>query len=169
MPGYEDELQHADIAAGGANVNSQGQFNSSSSGIDPYQYNNYLAAINQQRRLMGVPPMALSPYLLGPNVLPYRSSQVGSSSAMPFVSNVNGSELSSFHLYPNRSSLIDRTSVVERANNARELELKIIGQTLKRSKVEQIDEINKSFKWEMDALRQECSAETDGQIAQEVC
>ena len=59
--------------------------------------------------------------------------------------------------------------MVERANNARELELKIIGQTLKRSKVEQIDEINKSFKWEMDALRQECSAETDGQIAQEVC
>ena len=49
---------------------------------------------------------------------------------------------------------IDKSqSAYEKAHHARELELKIIRQTLKRSKVEQIDEINKSFKWEMEALR----------------
>ena len=34
-----------------------------------------------------------------------------------------------------------------------------------RSKAEQIDEINNSFKWEMDTLRQEMTAEAEGTIA----
>lgn len=41
---YEDELHQADMAAVSSNITSQQQFNTSQSGIDPYQYNNYLAA-----------------------------------------------------------------------------------------------------------------------------
>ena len=41
---YEDELHQADMAAASSNITSQQQFNTSQSGIDPYQYNNYLAA-----------------------------------------------------------------------------------------------------------------------------
>ena len=63
----------------------------------------------------------------------------------------------------------NKTYAYEKASNARELELKIIRQTLKRSKAEQIEEINKSYKWEVDALRQELTAEADGKIASEVC
>ena len=91
----------------------------------------------------------------------------------------NLSEMSSFALpsYQGPSgaaihqrSVIDKSqSAYEKAHHARELELKIIRQTLRRSKVEQVDEINKSFKWEMEALRQELVAEAEGRIAQEIC
>ena len=59
----------------------------------------------------------------------------------------------------------DTKSAYEKAHHARELELKIIRQTLRRSKVEQLDEINKSHKWEIEALRQELTAEAEGKIA----
>jgi len=67
-------LHNADIAASSqnnTNINSQQQqqqqqqqqaFNTSSSGIvDPYQYNQHLAWVNQQRRQIGLPPMAMQP------------------------------------------------------------------------------------------------------------
>jgi hypothetical protein len=59
------------------------------------------------------------------------------------------SDMSSFH-NPQKT---EKATAFEKANHARELELKIIQQTLKRSKEDQIDEINKSYKWEMEALR----------------
>ena len=34
--------------------------------------------------------------------------------------------------------------------------------------MEQVDEINKSNKWEMEALRQEMNADADGKISQEI-
>ena len=57
---------------------------------------------------------------------------------------------------------------VEKASHARELELKIIQQTLQRSKDQQIDEINKSFKWELEALKQELTSEAEGRIGQDM-
>lgn len=35
--------------------------------------------------------------------------------------------------------------------------------------MEQIDEINKSFKWEIEALKQELTGEAEGNIAGEIC
>ena len=55
--------------------------------------------------------------------------------------------------------------MVERAAHSRDLELRIIMQTLKRSKEQQVDEIDKSFKWEIDTLRQELTSEAEGKIA----
>ena len=44
---YEDELQNADIQPSGSHQRlNQSQFNTSSSGMDPYQYQNYMASIN---------------------------------------------------------------------------------------------------------------------------
>ena len=59
-------------------------------------------------------------------------------------------------------------SEADRVNQAKELELKIIKQSLKRTKLDQIEEINQSYKWEMDAMRQELTADAEGNIAQEI-
>ena len=170
---YEDELHQADMAAVSSNITSQQQFNTSQSGIDPYQYNNYLAAQqHHQRRMMaagGVAGSGMSAampqqYLVGGQpVFPYRSAQYSHPLSGPAFMSNNLSEMSSFALpsYQGPSgaaihqrSIIDKSqSQYEKAHHARELELKIIRQTLRRSKVEQVDEINKSFKWEMEALR----------------
>ena len=64
---------------------------------------------------------------------------------------------------------VDKIGMQERAANARDLELKIIIQTLKRSKEQQIEEIDKSFKWEIETLRQELTSEAEGRIAMEIC
>ena len=107
-------------------------------------------------------------------MLPYRSSQYPSSQSGigaigPFISGPVGnlSELSSFAYYPmpTGQGKVDTKSAQEKAQHARELELKIIRQTLRRSKAEQIDEIQKSHKWEMDTLRQELTAEAESKIA----
>ena len=64
---------------------------------------------------------------------------------------------------------VDKIGMQERAANARDLELKIIIQTLKRSKEQQIEEIDKSFKWEIETLRQELTSEAEVRIAMEIC
>lgn len=84
----------------------------------------------------------------------------------PFISGPFGnlSELSSFAYYPMpavQGGKQDTKSAFEKAQQARELELKIIRQTLRRSKAEQIDEIHKSHKFEMETLRQEMTAEAE--------
>ena len=63
----------------------------------------------------------------------------------------------------------DKIGQQERAAHARDLELKIIAQTLKRSKEQQIEEIDKSYKWEIETVRQELTSEAEGRIAQEIC
>ena len=88
-------------------------------------------------------PVAMSPYqLVGPHqVMPLRHGG-------PYVSNpaaVNLSELSSFMSYPMPAK--------NPHEKAKELELKYIKQTLKKSNLEQIDEIKKANKWEIEALR----------------
>ena len=40
---------------------------------------------------------------------------------------------------------------------------------MKRTKAEQLEEINKSFKWEMEALKQELTSEAEGKISIEIC
>lgn len=109
---------------------------------------------------MGLPPVAMQPYMVGQsNLLPYRSGQYPSNgpNVWPFISGPVGnlSELSSFAYYPMPAvqGKQDTKSAFEKAQNARELELKIIRQTLRRSKAEQIDEIQKSYKFEMESLR----------------
>ncbi len=49
------------------------------------------------------------------------------------------------------------------------MELRIIYAHLKKSREDQLDEIKKSFNWEMDTMRQELTSEADGRIAQDIC
>ena len=64
---------------------------------------------------------------------------------------------------------VDKAGMYERAAHSRDVELKIIMSTLKRTKEQQVEEIDKSFKWEIEALRQELTSEADGRISQEIC
>ena len=86
---------------------------------------------------MGLPPMAVQPYMIGQShMLPYRSGQYPSSQSGigaigPFISGPVGnlSELSSFAYYPmpaGQGGKQDTKSAYEKAQHARDLELKII-------------------------------------------
>ena len=57
------------------------------------------------------------------------------------------------HLSYQMNAKVDKAGLYERAAHSRDLELKIIMQTLKRSKEQQTNEIDKSFKWEIESLR----------------
>ena len=81
----------------------------------------------------------------------------------------NMSELSSMHNNPNYFGRVEKAGSYERALRSNDLELKIIYSRLKKSKEEQIDELKKSYKWEIEALRHEMTSEADGKIAQEIC
>lgn len=115
--------------------------------------------------MMGLPAIHLAPYMVAPTqAFPYRSAQLGYG---PWMSSSNPTTLMSDVSYLNNqiNAKVDKAGMVERAAHSRDLELRIIMQTLKRSKEQQVDEIDKSFKWEIDTLRQELTSEAEGKIA----
>lgn len=48
------------------------------------------------------------------------------------------------------------------------MEIKIIRQSLRRTQQEQIDDINKSFKFEIEGIKQELNVEADSNITVEI-
>ena len=114
--------------------------------MDPVAYNNYMASVNQskftsnplsaveQRRIHGIPSVALNPFVLGPNVAyPYRSSQIGYG---PFIGNpvTSMSDISSSMHYGGANMRAEKMGSYERAVRSNDLELKIIYNHLKKSK-----------------------------------
>ena len=64
-----------------------------------------------------------------------------------------------------RQECIRKIDQVERKRN---MEIEIIRQSLRRTKQEQIDDINKTSKFDLEGIKQECNTEAESNIAFEI-
>ena len=62
----------------------------------------------------------------------------------------------------------DYQQKIEQASREKNMEIKIIRQSLRRTQQEQLDDINKSFKFEIEGIKQELNSEAESGITHEI-